>query len=73
LSKIQVRYFSPATFQEMTGPNANNGGNIVEVRITGYSWTAIAPVMRSRAGFGIAAASADRLETLPRGTPRPSP
>lgn len=73
LSKVQVRYYSPATFQEVTGPNANSGGNIVEVRITGFTWTAIAPLMRSKTGFGIAAASADRLETLPRGTPKPAP
>ena len=70
---IQVKFYSPATFQEVSGADANDGGNIVEVNITGYRWDAIAPLWGTPTGLTVKATSADRLETLPRGTQRPAP
>ena len=71
--KIQVKYYSPTTFVEVTGTNANADGNIVEVSVVGYSWTWMVPVWRSSSPLAITAISSDRLEVLPRGTPRPLP
>lgn len=73
LDKISVRYYSPTTFAEVTGPNANAGGNIVEVRVQGFQWNWILPIWRSGTPITIGASSADRLEQLPVGAPRPAP
>ena len=71
--KISVKFYSPVTFAEVTGGNANADGNIVEVSIRGYSWGWILPLWRSGNPLTINAASADRLETLPRSSARPAP
>lgn len=73
LAKIQVKFYSPTTFTEVTGVNANVGGNILEVSIANYRWNWVAPIWRSHGGLDVQAASADRLETLPRGVARPQP
>jgi hypothetical protein len=73
LQRIQVKYYSPVTLQEVTGADANTGGNIVEISITGYNWNWLAPVWRSNTPLGVSARSASRLETLPRGVARPAP
>lgn len=73
LERIQVKYYSPTTFQEVIGPNANAGGNIVEVAVTGYRWNWIAPIWRAAGNINVGAISADRLEMLPRGVARPVP
>ena len=81
LDKIQVKYYDPATFAQVTGSNANAGGNIVEVSVTGFSWSFLAPLWAYLGGNGgagpgavnITAISSDRLEQLPSGTTRPSP
>ena len=84
LSKIQVKYYkSVSPFTEVTGQaNANGDGNIVEVSIQGYTHNWMAPVnwfwgattfQVTTGNLTIAASSADRLETLPSGSTRPSP
>lgn len=73
LAKIQVRYYSPVTFAEVTGPGANAAGNIVEVSVQNFAWTPIVPLWRSANPITIQAAAADRLQSLPFGTPVPPP
>jgi hypothetical protein len=73
LSKIQVKFYSPSSFQQLTGSNANAGGNIVEVSISGYNWGWLAPIFRSGSPLAVSARSSDRLESLPRGVARPVP
>jgi hypothetical protein len=73
LEKIHVKFYSPSTFEEVTGPNANDGGNIVEVSIRDYEWGWTVPLWRSATPLRITVSSADRLEVLPRGIARPAP
>jgi Flp pilus assembly protein TadG len=83
LSQIYVKYYLPVSpFTEVTGTStANRDGNIMEVSIQGYTHNWIAPVawfygsttfQVTGSALTIAAASADRLETLPAGSTRPS-
>ena len=73
-SLIQVNYYSPVSpFSQLTGTGANASGNILEVTISGFTWSSIAPIWRSNTPFSISAISADRLETLPSGTALPTP
>jgi Flp pilus assembly protein TadG len=72
MSKIQVKFYSPTTFLEVTGANANDGGNIVEVSVVGYEWGWTVPLWRSRTPLSINVASADRLEVLPRNIMKPA-
>lgn len=71
LAKIQVRYVEPVPPFNTAATNAD--GNIVEVSITDYSYTWMAPLWRTNNPLVINVASADRLETLPRGAARPAP
>jgi Flp pilus assembly protein TadG len=73
LSRIQVKYYNPTTFVEATGAGANADGNIVEVTVSGYQWRWILPIWQSKSPINVGAASADRLESLPRGSTRPAP
>jgi Flp pilus assembly protein TadG len=73
LNRIQVKFYSPVTFLEVTGSNANEGGNIVEVAVRDYEWNNMLPIWRSALPVRINAISSDRLETLPRGVPTPAP
>jgi Flp pilus assembly protein TadG len=73
LNKIHVRFYLPTTFAEQTGPQANRGGNIVEVTVEGYTWQYMVPLWRSGTPLAVHAASSDRLEMLPRSAPRPAP
>ncbi|MCS6953354.1 MAG: TadE/TadG family type IV pilus assembly protein [Bryobacterales bacterium] len=73
LSKIRVRFYSQVTFTEATGPGANAAGNIVEVSVEDFSWSPIVPLWRSASPIVVRAAAADRLQSLPFGTPLPPP
>jgi hypothetical protein len=73
LNRISVKFYSPDTFLEVLGPNANAGGNILEVSVLAYQWNWIAPIWRAAGTLNLNARSADRLETLPRGVARPAP
>lgn len=72
-ARIKVRFFSPVTFSELTGPNANDSGNILEVAVEGYQWGWIAPLWRQTTPITINVRCSDRLEVLPRSIPRPAP
>jgi Flp pilus assembly protein TadG len=82
-SNINVDYYNSVSFAKVTGQaGANSDGNILQVSITGYTHNWIAPVawfwgsttfQLNPAPLTIAAFSADRLESLPPGTTRPSP
>ena len=71
--KVKVRFYSPTTFDEQTGPDRNMGGNVLEVSVEGFTWQYMIPLLRSSAPLTIHATSSDRLETLPRNAPRPAP
>jgi Flp pilus assembly protein TadG len=84
LAKIYVNYYLPVSpFTSVTGTStANADGNILEVSVQGYSSPWIAPIawfygsttfQVTGTPLTIAASSADRLETLPIGSTRPSP
>src|SRR5580693_1819093 len=83
LNQIYVKYYLPVSpFTEVTGTAAANAdGNILEVSVQGYAHSWIAPVAWSYGPTNfqvtgtpltIAASSADRLETLPVGSTRPT-
>ncbi len=84
LAKIYVKYYLPVSpFTDVTNTaTANGDGNILEVSVQGYSSPWIAPIawfygsttfQVTGTPLTIAASSADRLETLPIGSTRPSP
>jgi Flp pilus assembly protein TadG len=82
---IHVNYFNSVSFADVTGSGtgvANADGNIIQVSVSGYTHSWIAPVawfwgsttfQINPAPLTIAAVSADRLESLPPGTTRPAP
>ena len=86
-SNIHVNYYlSTSPFTDVTsgggGVVPNNDGNIVQVSISGYTHNWIDPINWAYEGksfsvtkgsLPIIAVSADRLETLPLGSTRPSP
>ncbi len=71
-SKIKVRYYAPTNLTtEVTGAGSNAPGNVVEIGVEGYSWSWIAPLMRSATPFNINVYAADRMEGLPGGVTPP--
>jgi len=82
-ANVSVDYYNSVTFAKVTGQaGANSDGNILQVSITGYTHSWIAPVnwfwgatnfQINPAPLSIAAVSADRLESLPPGSARPTP
>ncbi len=86
-SDIHVNYFlSSSPFTDVTAGGSgivpNNDGNIIQVSITGYTHNWIDPINWGYSGrtfsvtqgsLPIVAMSADRLESLPVGSTRPSP
>ena len=85
-SDVHVNYFlSTSPYTDVTSGGtgvANADGNIIQVSISGYTHTWIDPINWFYSGksfsvtqgsLPIVALSADRLETLPVGTTRPTP
>lgn len=81
---IKVKYYLPTSpFTEVTGQTgANRDGNVIEVSVQNYTHNWIAPIawfygaqmfQVTSNPLTIAASSADRLETLPVGSARPTP
>jgi hypothetical protein len=80
---IHVDYYDAVSFIKVTGvAGANSDGNILQVSVSGYTHSWIAPVkwfwgatnfQINPAPLTIAAVSADRLESLPPGIARPAP
>ena len=68
-SKIYIRYYNPDTLVET---QSNEGGNIVEVSVEGYTWNWVAPIMRSATpALPVLARSSDRVEFSPGGISPP--
>ncbi len=78
LAHIQLNYFNPTTLANVTAlPNANAGGNIVQVSVTGMSWLWMLSGVWENAsavqqgtgtpysGLTIGAASSDVMEAPP--------
>lgn len=71
--KIAVKYYNPLDLAtEVTGPNGNFPGNIVEISITNYRWSWISLLsgtykLRNATPMSIIAFSSDRLGGLPGG------
>jgi hypothetical protein len=72
---ITINYYTPTDLADaLTGADGNAPGNVVEVSVSNYSWSWIAPLS---AGFNpglyagspllITVSSADRMESLPAG------
>jgi Flp pilus assembly protein TadG len=83
-NQIYVKYYLPVSpFTDVTnGTTPNADGNILEVSVQGYTHSWIAPIawvygpthfQVTGTPLSIAASSADRLESLPVGSTRPSP
>lgn len=66
---ISIRYYDPATLQEV---GANNPGNLIEVSVENYTFGFLAPLLRSAAPLSMTARSSDRMEGLPGGTAPPA-
>ncbi|HZT30435.1 MAG TPA: TadE/TadG family type IV pilus assembly protein [Bryobacteraceae bacterium] len=72
LDKIQVRFYTPETFTDVSDdPGANAGGNLVEVAVEGFSWLPLMPLMRSNSALSMAARAMDRMEASPPTGPPP--
>ena len=79
---ISVAYYNSTTFAQVTGSGANADGNILIVSLAGYTYNWINPInwfygsnhfSVTGSPLTLTASSADRLETLPVGSTRPSP
>jgi len=79
---ITVTYYDQVTFNAVSGSGANADGNIIKVSLTGYTHNWINPInwiygsqrfQVTANPLTINAVSADRLESLPSGSTRPSP
>ena len=71
LDKIQVRFYTPDTFLDVSNTvGGNAGGNLVEVAVEDFSWAPLIPVLRSAQPLKISARCWDRMEASPStGTP----
>ncbi|HXM44360.1 MAG TPA: TadE/TadG family type IV pilus assembly protein [Bryobacteraceae bacterium] len=60
--KIAINYYNPTTGAASTG----TGGDVIEVSVTGYSYTPIG-ILKSASPISITASSSDVLESCPLG------
>jgi Flp pilus assembly protein TadG len=67
LNKIEVKFYNPTTFVEVTSGTKNADGNVIEVSIFNYTWNWIVPLWGTASPLTYNIRSADRLESLPRG------
>ena len=65
---LHVQYLDPVTF----APSSNAGGNIVQVSVTNYMITPLAPLLRSGNAIPVNVTAADVIEGSPNGVP-PAP
>ena len=70
-AKVEIKFYNPTTFVEVTSGTKNADGNIIEVAIVNHSWSWILPIWGSAGPITFNIRSADRLETLPRNVTRP--
>src|SRR5580698_4239366 len=66
---IDVQYYLPNTLQPVSGVASNQGGNIVEVSVQGYSLPPLGPILRNPAPLSLGAQAFDRMEGSPGGVP----
>jgi len=69
LALINIQYYLPNTLAPVSGLNSNQGGNIVEVSVRGYSLPPLGPVFRNPAALSLGAQAYDRMEGSPGGIP----
>lgn len=72
MNKVEVKFYNPTTFNEVTSGVKNADGNVVEVSVAGYNWSWMVPVWGTASPLSFTIRSADRLETLPRYSNRPA-
>ncbi len=70
-SKVQIKFYSPTSFQEVTSGVKNADGNIVEVGIANHNYNWMVPLQWGPTPITYNIRVAERLETLPRGAIRP--
>ncbi|MCC6538653.1 MAG: pilus assembly protein [Bryobacterales bacterium] len=71
-TKVQIKFYSPTTFQEVTSGTKNADGNILEVGIANYNYNWMVPLQWGPTAISYNIRVAERLETLPRSATRPA-
>jgi Flp pilus assembly protein TadG len=67
---LTVHFLNPSTMADLgTAAGANQGGNIVEVEVTGYQFKPLAPLFRSSASIAFNVTAADVIEGSSGGVP----
>ncbi|HXM45898.1 MAG TPA: TadE family protein [Bryobacteraceae bacterium] len=66
---ISIQYYLPNTLAPVSGLNSNQGGNIVDVYVQGYSLPPLGPILRSPTPLSLGAQAFDRMEGSPGGVP----
>ena len=67
---LTVHFLNPSTLADLgTAAGANQGGNIVEVEVTGYQFKPLAPLFRSSASIAFNVTAADVIEGSSGGVP----
>jgi hypothetical protein len=66
---INIQYYLPNTLAPVSGLDSNQGGNIVQITVLGYSLPPLGPILRNPAPLSLGAQSFDRMEGSPGGVP----
>ena len=66
---ISIQYYLPNTLAPVAGLNSNQGGNIVDVYVQGYSLPPLGPILRNPTPLSLGAQAFDRMEGSPGGVP----
>jgi hypothetical protein len=66
---VTIQYYAPNTLLPISGLDSNQGGNIVEVYVHGYSLPPLGPILRNPAALSLGAQAFDRMEGSPGGVP----
>jgi Flp pilus assembly protein TadG len=67
---LSVHFLNPSTLADLgTAAGANQGGNIVEVEVSGYQFRPLAPLFRSTASIAFNVTAADVMEGSSGGVP----
>jgi Flp pilus assembly protein TadG len=67
---LTVHFLDPASLADLgTSSGVNQGGNLVEVDVTGYQIAPLAPLLRSGTAIPVNVSAADKLEGSPGGVP----
>jgi hypothetical protein len=66
---ITIQYYLPNTLAPVSGLDSNQGGNIVDVYVQGYSLPPLGPILRNPAPLSLGAQAFDRMEGSPGGVP----